>query len=221
MTGKTGGPQTERATPEAAWRSPGSTAAGRRSRERALEASLELITEVGIDRVRVAEIARRAGMSSGQLMYYFTSKERILLETLAWCERAETAQRRQELPVSEAGWPRLRRFVEIYLPSDLADPVWILWMEAWARAPHSREVSGFLDALMVPWRDDLAEIVAEGVAAGEFRTAPSGSFPVRFCAVLDGLSVLMLRQMPELSAAEVAELALSSARAELAAATSP
>ena len=64
-------------------RSPGSTRAGRRSRERILQASLDLITEAGIDRVRLAEIARRAGMSSGQLMYYFSSKEHILLETLA------------------------------------------------------------------------------------------------------------------------------------------
>ena len=219
MTGETARPRAPLGSPGAAWRSPGSTAAGRRSRERALEASLELITEVGIDQVRVAEIARRAGMSSGQLMYYFSSKEHILLETLAWREHEETAQRRRELPGTTAGWPRLRRFVEMYLPSGLADPVWILWIESWARAAHSREVSGFLDALMMPWRDDLAEIVAEGVAAGAFRPATSGSFPIRFCAVLDGLSVLMLRQMPELSAAEVAELALDSARAELAAAT--
>ena len=45
---------------------------------------MDLITEAGIDEVRVAEIARRANMSSGQVMYYFTSKEHILLETLAW-----------------------------------------------------------------------------------------------------------------------------------------
>jgi AcrR family transcriptional regulator len=175
-----------------------------------------LITEVGIDRVRVAQIAQRAGMSSGQVMYYFTSKGHILLETLAWRETAETVQRRRELPGAAAGWPRLRRFVELYLPSGLADPVWILWMEAWARAPHSREISSFLDMLMRPWRDDLAEIVDDGMAAGTFRSVESaGKFPVRFCAVLDGLSVLQLRQMPELSSAELTELALDSARAEL------
>jgi AcrR family transcriptional regulator len=163
MTGDTDDSDANRDAPALARRTPGTTAAGRRSRERVLQASLELITEVGIDRVRLAEIARRADMSSGQVMYYFTSKGHILLETLAWRERAETAQRRQELPGASAGWPRLKRFVELYLPSGLTDPVWILWMEAWARAPHSHEVSGFLDGLMRPWRDDLAEIVAQGV----------------------------------------------------------
>jgi AcrR family transcriptional regulator len=216
MTGDSCDPDADIVAPDVARRTPGNTAAGRRSRERVLRASLELITEVGIDRVRLAEIARRADMSSGQVMYYFTSKGHILLETLAWREHAETAQRRRELPGAPAGWPRLTRFVELYLPSGLTDPVWILWMEAWARAPHNREVNSFLDALMRPWRDDLAEIVEQGVASGAFSPVTSeGMFPVRFCAVLDGLSVLMLRQMPELSSAALTDLALESARAEL------
>ena len=74
-------------------------------------------------------------MSSGQLMYYFSSKENILLETLAWQEHEETARRRVALPGAAVGWPRLELFVDLYLPSGLADPVWILWMEARARRP--------------------------------------------------------------------------------------
>jgi AcrR family transcriptional regulator len=195
---------------------PGHTTAGRRSRDRVLQASLDLITEAGIDGVRLAEIARRADMSSGQVMYYFTSMENILLETLAWREHAESRRRRARLPAIPAGWPQMEEFVALYLPSSLTDAAWILWIEAWARAPHSIEVSGFLDELMRPWRDDLAGIVADGVRAGHFQAPAVGSdFPLRFCAVLDGLSVLFLRQMPDLSAERLAELALNTARAEL------
>jgi transcriptional regulator BetI-like protein len=93
-------------------------------------------------------------------------------------------------------------------------------MEAWARAPHSNEVSTFLDKLMKPWRDDLAEIVEQGIAGRAFRPLPSATdFPVRFCAMLDGLAVLHLRQMPDLPAAELTEMAMRSARAELTPAT--
>jgi AcrR family transcriptional regulator len=198
-------------------RSRGRTAAGRRGRERILQASIELITEVGIDRVRLAEIARRAGMSSGQVMYYFDSKEHILLETLAWQEHQETAQRRLELPDVPAGWPRLRLFVDLYLPTSLTDPVWIMWMEAWARAPHSNDVTAFLDQLMQPWRDDLAGIVEQGVSDRVFQPRrPVASFPMRFCATLDGLSVLRLRQQPDLSSDQLTEMAMLTARAELA-----
>jgi AcrR family transcriptional regulator len=198
----------------------GRTEAGRRGRQRILQASIDLITDVGIDRVRLAEIARRAQMSSGQVMYYFASKEHILLETLSWREHQETEQRRASLPAVPAGWPRLELFVNLYLPTSLTDPVWIMWMEAWARAPHNNEVSTFLDTLMKPWREDLAQIVEQGIAERAFRPLPSASdFPLRFCATLDGLSVLHLRQMPDLRAGELAEMALRSARAELTPAT--
>src|ERR1700683_2078931 len=198
-------------------RSRGRTAAGRRGRDRILRASIDLITEVGIDRVRVAEIARRARMSSGQVMYYFTSKEHILLETLAWREQEETEQRRLALPAVAVWWARLRLFVDLYLPTSLTDPVWIMWMEAWARAPHNAEVSTFLDQLMKPWRTDLAEIVEHVISERVFQPARSvESFPVRFCAMLDGLSVMRLRQKPDLSAEDLSEMAILGAHAELA-----
>ncbi len=177
---------------------------------------MELITEVGLDRVRIAEIARRVGMSSGQVMYYFASKEQILLETLAFCERSETVQRRIELPAVPVGWQRLRLFVDLYLPTTLNDPVWIMWMEAWARAPHSKEVTDFLDELMQPWRDDLADLVEQGISAGSFERPRSAvSFTTRFCALLDGLAMFRLRQNPELSSGELVEMAMLTARAEL------
>jgi AcrR family transcriptional regulator len=177
---------------------------------------MDLIAEAGIERVRLAEIARRAGMSSGQVMYYFTSVEHILLETLAWREQAESERRRNALPEAAAGWPRLELFVDLYLPSGPADPIWILWMESWARAPHSAEVGQFLDELMIPWREDLTEIVADGVRSGAFRRhGPAGDFPLRFCAVLDGLSVLYVHQMPDLPRERLKELAIISARVEL------
>src|SRR5690242_16151978 len=78
-------------------RGPASTEDGRHSRDRVLQAALDLIIEVGIDQVRLAEIARRAGMSSGQVMYYFTSKEHILLETLAFQEYQDTVRRQAAL----------------------------------------------------------------------------------------------------------------------------
>jgi AcrR family transcriptional regulator len=177
---------------------------------------MELITEVGLDRVRIAEIARRVDMSSGQVMYYFASKEQILLETLAWRERAETVQRQAEMPEAPAGWPRLRLFVDLYLPTDLNDPVWIMWMEAWARAPHSKEVTDFLDELMLPWRDDLAEIVEQGISVGSFeRPRSAEGFSTRFCALLDGLAIFRLRQNPELLSSELVDMAMLTARAEL------
>src|SRR5262249_32653049 len=133
------------AAPSSRRRGPASTPHGQRSRDRVLQASVELITEAGIDQVRLAAIARRAGLRSGQVMYSCTSVEHILLETLAWREHEETTHRRAVLPGVAGRWRQLERFIDLYLPSGAADPAWILWMEAWARTPHDAGVSVFLD----------------------------------------------------------------------------
>jgi AcrR family transcriptional regulator len=205
------------AAPAPRRRGPASTENGRRSRDRVLEAAVDLITEAGIDQVRVAEIARRARMSSGQVMYYFTGKEHILLEALAWRDHQDLVRTRAGLAKVTGGWPQLERFIGFYLPAGPADPSWILWMEAWARAPHNRQVSQFLEELLALWRDDLAAIVERGVQEGAFAPpAAMGDFTLRFSAMLDGLAILRMRQMHQPSRKRLIELAMTTARAELA-----
>ena len=198
-------------------RGPASTEDGRRSRDRILQAALDLIIEAGIDQVRLAEIARRAGMSSGQVMYYFTSKEHILLETLAWQEHQDTTRRRAALAGVTGAWRQLERFVELYLPAGHPDPSWILWLEAWARAPHDRDVSRFLEKLLDPWRDDLAALVDRGVQEGAFAPPASvGDFTLRFVALLDGLALQHLQRMHHATRKRLTELAMQMAHTELA-----
>jgi AcrR family transcriptional regulator len=181
-----------------------------------LQASIDLIAEAGIDQVRLTTIAQRAGMSPGQVMYYFTSKEHILLEALAWLEHQDTRRRRASLRKTDDAWRQLARFVDLFLPASPVDPSWLLWIEAWARAPHNPEVSSFLDELMLPWREDLAQIVERGAQQGAFQPPDAiGDFTIRFCALLDGLAIFHLRYVPSLPRHRVAELAMDAARAEL------
>jgi AcrR family transcriptional regulator len=197
-------------------RGPASTENGQRSRDRVLQAALDLITEAGIDQVRVAEIARRAGMSSGQVMYYFTSKEHILLETLVWRDSQDIERTRAELRAVTGAWRQLKQFIGLYLPASTTDSSWILWMEVWARAPHNRQVSQLLEGQLRLWRDELAAIVDHGVREGAF-TPPAAldDFTLRFSALLDGLAILRLRQMHQPSRKRLIDLAMATARAEL------
>jgi AcrR family transcriptional regulator len=202
--------------PAARRRGPASTEDGQRSRDRILQAALDLIIEAGIDQVRLAEIARRAGMSSGQVMYYFASKEHILLETLAWQEHKDTMRRRAALARVTGAWRQLERLIELYLPAGHPDPSWILWLEAWARAPHNKDVNQFLEELLNPWLDDLTAIITRGVEEGVFNPpAAMGDFTLRFIALLDGLGLQRLQQMRHSSRKYLTELAMHAARAEL------
>jgi AcrR family transcriptional regulator len=181
-----------------------------------LAATAELITEAGIGRVRLAEIARRAGMSSGQVMHYFTSKEHILLATLAWYEDKSTAQRRAALQAATGFWRRLERYVDLYLPSDPADLAWILGTDALARVPHDQDVSDFLHRLWLSWNEDLVAIVHDGVKDGTVghQVSPE-DFAIGFDALLDGLG-LHLRHRHGMARERLIELAMNNARAQLA-----
>jgi len=178
---------------------------------------VELITEAGIDRVRITEIARRASMSSGQVMYYFTSKEHILLEALAWQDYQDIKRARAALAKVTGAWRQLERYIGFYLPTSPADPVWILWIEAWARAPHNRQVSLFLEELYALWLEELAAIVARGVEEGAFvPPANIDDFTLRFASMLDGFAILRLRHMHQPSRKRLIGLAMTTARTELA-----
>jgi hypothetical protein len=53
---------------------------------------------------------------------------------------------------------------------------------------------------MLPWYDDLAEIVQRGVHEGTFGLqVPSEDFTICFCALLDGLAMIQLNQRPYLT----------------------
>ncbi len=48
-------------------------------REQIVEAAIAVITERGLQNFSLSEIEKKAGMSRGQLTYYFPAKEDILL----------------------------------------------------------------------------------------------------------------------------------------------
>src|SRR5260370_41282349 len=57
---------------------------GEAARRRAMEAAIDAGAELGGDRVRMADIAARAGMSTGHILYFFGRKDALLLEALRW-----------------------------------------------------------------------------------------------------------------------------------------
>lgn len=182
-----------------------------RARDRVLRASMDIIVERGLDRVRLAEIARRANMSEGHVLYYFGTKNRILAETLVWSEAAVTHRRRAALSSTTAGWDQLRVFVDLYLPRDYQDPVWALWVEAWARR-HIEDQTAPLRETAETWRHDLLEILDRGREQEAFGPIPP-SFLSRLIALMNGFAIEILERASERE--DVVETVLEQCHLEL------
>src|SRR5919112_794357 len=53
-----------------------------------LEAAAELITERGFGETRIADVAKRAGTSSALVIYYFGTRDRLLVDALRYSEES-------------------------------------------------------------------------------------------------------------------------------------
>jgi AcrR family transcriptional regulator len=159
-------------------------------REELLAAAMATIAERGLDGLTMAGLGREVGMSSGHLLYYFRTKDELLLQTLEWSEGRLGAERSallsQQAPVAE----RLGAYVDLYVPDGPRDPHWTLWLEVWNRSQNAdADARARQAAIEGAWHRDLVALLAEGISRGEFRTVDPDRFAARLRALLDGFSV--------------------------------
>jgi AcrR family transcriptional regulator len=184
-------------------------------RERILQAAMDTIAERGMAGLRMADVGERVGMSPGHILYYYRSKQRLLLETLRWSDDRLAAQRARELPTLATARERLARFVTIYLPTGTSHPEWLLWLQAWALGAENPEVAAATAELNARWAADLSSLVLFGSERGEFAAVDAGRFSEEFLAVLDGLSLHVLHDTPTLDPQRAAAFATSIAATQL------
>jgi AcrR family transcriptional regulator len=153
-----------------------------------LRAAIEQIEARGAAAVRIADVASALGVSNALVLYHFSTKEQLVAAAFRHAAEGDLAQLRKVLGRRSPALRRLRSAVRWYAPTGQAKG-WRLWIEGWAvalRDPALREVAQDLDR---QWKAALAEVIAEGVAAGEFRCPDPAGTALRLTALLDGLAV--------------------------------
>ncbi|MEV5816334.1 TetR/AcrR family transcriptional regulator [Streptomyces mutabilis] len=161
-------------------------------REDVLAAAMEMIAERGLEKLTMAALGREVGMSSGHLLYYFHSKDELLLRTLEWSEGRLGAERGRLLTRTGTARERLDAYVDLYVPEGHRDPHWTLWLEVWNRSQSAADESAARDrqaAIEGAWHRDLVALLAEGVSRGEFRPVDPDRFASRLRALLDGFAI--------------------------------
>ncbi|MEU9449842.1 TetR family transcriptional regulator C-terminal domain-containing protein [Streptomyces sp. NPDC048277] len=157
-------------------------------REELLRAAIEQIEARGVAAVRIADVASALGVSNALVLYHFSTKEKLVAAAFARAAEDDLAHLGKLLGRRTSAARRLRSAVRWYAPTGQAKG-WRLWIEGWAvalREPALRDVTRDLDQR---WKAAIAEVIAEGVAAGEFRCPDPTAAALRLTALLDGLAV--------------------------------
>jgi AcrR family transcriptional regulator len=173
--------------------------AERDARERILEAACDLIAAEGIDDVRIARVAMRAGASTALVHHYFSTREELLeqalLHSFEQVGEDRFAESEGEAPSATAA---LAEAIEECLPRPgRFERDWVLWVELWLRAAREPDLRPLAATLYARYHEWLEEVLRRGVESGEFeQPADLAALTDRTMALLDGLGLRALLRDP-------------------------
>lgn len=194
-----------------------SSTKGGNTRSRILEAACEAIAAEGIDDVRIARVAMRAGASTALVHHYFSTREELLEEALMHSyELAAEDRFGHAVDADATATERLRVMIDECLPlPGMQRNEWTLWVELWLRATRDEALKPMGVRLYENYRAWMLKVINFGVKNGEFRTDdPEASADVAI-GLLDGLGVRALIDDPEMDVERVRILAATRIAREL------
>jgi AcrR family transcriptional regulator len=173
--------------------------AERDARERILEAACDLIAADGIDDVRIARVAMRAGASTALVHHYFSTREELLEQALLHSFEQVGDERFAatggEAPSATAA---LAEAIEECLPRPgRLERDWVLWVELWLRAAREPDLRPLAATLYARYHEWLEEVLKRGIESGEFeQPGDLAALTDRTMALLDGLGLRALLRDP-------------------------
>ena len=185
-----------------------------------LRAAAELICERGFSDTRIADVAKRAGVSSALVIYYFGTRDRLLVDALRYSEESFyiTAQNM----LAEVGSLRDRLSLLIRwtcVPEGEGDDeipgAWGLWFDLWAQAFRHDEVKAGRIEADARWRRMIVDALESADSAELKPTVDAKMFALEFAALLDGLSIQVALEDPEVDSELAYQIAMGFAEREL------
>ncbi len=175
------------------------------NQEKILAAAAKVIAEQGLAGVRMAGIAKAAGVSTGLLHYHFDTKERLFAEVLVWSSnRSSVLDQEAVRHAGERPPERLAAYLDRCLPSDAQlEQDWLLWQELASLCLRQPELDRVGVDLYDHLYDTVAAIIDDGVESGDFRPSIEGSRILAEAAIAmcDGLGTRVLSTGPDLTLA--------------------
>jgi AcrR family transcriptional regulator len=178
------------------------------TRARILEAACELIASDGIDEVRIARVAMRAGASTALVHHYFSTREDLLEQALIHSFGTAGDERFTQGPELPTAVDGLAKAIRECLP--LPGPQereWVLWVELWLRAVRDPELRPVAAELYRRYREWLAAAIRAGVESGEFAAEVEVEAAADLAmALLDGAGIRALIEDPAMDVGAARDL---------------
>lgn len=167
--------------------------------ERLLAAAVEVFSEFGYDRAKVAEIARRAGVTTGAIYSRYRGKADLMADALG---SALVDQIEAVLPEAPGGGAALLFSLGTHLLDDRTDSDWLL-LEAIVSSRRDPELAATIRRLFEDDQSRIAKHIQQAKDDGEVDLSLSTEAIARFAMALGmGMNVSHLLERPQPDADE-------------------
>ncbi|NOZ74934.1 MAG: TetR/AcrR family transcriptional regulator [FCB group bacterium] len=159
--------------------------------EKIIQAAIQVFAEKGLEKGKIADIARKAGIGKGTVYEYFSSKDEIFSAIEQFV--IEDMLRDLETILQGGRSPRqkLQSLIDgtFHYMVTLGDGILIV-TELWAQSArglwHGSSTTRLRD-MYRQYREILIDILQEGVKSGDFRPLDPEGVAVMLAAFLDGM----------------------------------
>jgi len=158
-----------------------------------LEAAMDTIYTEKISGARLRQVAKRAGMSQGNLHYYYPAKDDLyqalldhLLETFIQDRKGWLEDPRMSPP------EKLRVFLNQERELILRGKEIKVFFDFWVQGTGDPRIRAKIRALYARWRADIQTVINEGVQSGVFAPGKAGLAPVVLASLMDGAALQYL-----------------------------
>jgi AcrR family transcriptional regulator len=162
-------------------------------RQQILEATWHVIAVSGFRSLRLSDVAKRAGVSSGMIHYYFDTKRDLLKAAFERYYEHSMERRQWVMETGKGPLELLKLIVESYLPIE-AETLegWHVWSELWVEGLQEPDLRELNEDFYGQWRRLVAGIIRAGQDAGVMRDGSSIELANMLIAMIDGLAIQVL-----------------------------
>jgi len=153
------------------------------------------ISEKGSHRVSLQEIADRAGVSKGIILYHFTTKDRLMLQTMEWVLRLNAERIRKAIATETNPRQKVLAMIEvIFRNADANRRFYLTYLDLLDHAARVAEF-GKLSATFRSIVNALyADVIQSGVSEGVFVVESVDEAAYTLRAIVDGLFLQWLQE---------------------------
>lgn len=160
-----------------------------------IRTTYQAISEKGSHRVSLQEIADRAGVSKGIILYHFTTKDRLMLKTMEWVLQRNAELIRDAIATETSPKRQVLVMIEvIFRDPDANRRFYLTYLDILDHAARMDEFSRLNATFRSIVNSLYADVIRSGVSQGEFRVDDVDEAAYTLRAIVDGLFLQWLQE---------------------------